>query len=118
MRTDITLENDKIVLIIDAKFYPEALKLNEYGTRKLHSSNLYQILTYVSNRSTESELRPVHGMLLYPTFELQRPLDYILQGHKIRIASIDLCLPWQEIHRNLLSFVNWDDATVNLGAAS
>ncbi|MCP6297044.1 hypothetical protein NL457_27865, partial [Klebsiella pneumoniae] len=49
MRSDIMLRYKDKCLIIDAKFYKNTLH-NYYDTKKIHSTNLYQIFTYVKNQ--------------------------------------------------------------------
>ena len=51
------------------------------------------------------EYRSARGMLLYPT--VNRPLDEEadIQGHNIRVSTIDLSDSWEEIEARLLSFL-------------
>ena len=51
------------------------------------------------------EHRNARGMLLYPTVD--RPLDEEadIQGHNIRVSTIDLSDSWEEIEDRLLSFL-------------
>lgn len=57
MRTDIVLQSDKTQLIIDAKYYSNALQIRDVGdTKKLISSNLYQIYTYIGESTVASNL--------------------------------------------------------------
>lgn len=66
MQSDIMLQRDDRVLIIDAKYYEHSMQV-QFNKHTLHSANLYQIFTYVKNK--EYELREkehtVSGMLLY-----------------------------------------------------
>ena len=48
MQTNIMLECNEKVLIIDAKFYNHILQ-TQYNTDKIRSNHLYQIYTYVKN---------------------------------------------------------------------
>ena len=50
MQTDIMLSKNNNILIIDAKYYSHMTQ-QQYGIHTLHSNNLYQIFTYVKNRS-------------------------------------------------------------------
>ena len=65
MQSDIMLQRDDRVLIIDAKYYEHSMQV-QFNKHTLHSANLYQIFTYVKNK--EYELREkehtVSGMLL------------------------------------------------------
>ena len=66
MQSDIMLTRGSEVLIIDAKYYTHTTQ-TQYDVHTLHSSNLYQIFTYVKNKDAEFGSRPhtVSGMLLY-----------------------------------------------------
>lgn len=44
MLTDITLRDADRTIIVDAKFYKDALRDGPYG-RRLHSQHLYQLVT-------------------------------------------------------------------------
>jgi 5-methylcytosine-specific restriction enzyme subunit McrC len=106
MRTDIVLESEDRCLILDTKFYAEALK-GRFEKKKIDSGNLYQIFAYVVNRSANTEGNPPHeGMLLYPVVNDALRFDYQLHGHRISIRSIDLNQPWPAIRRDLLQLLS------------
>lgn len=63
MQTDITLSLGERTLIIDAKYYSHSVVIN-MGKKQLHTANLYQINTYVTNADTNHSGN-VDGMLLY-----------------------------------------------------
>ena len=50
MQSDIMLSYGNKILIIDAKYYTHTMQ-SQYGTQSLHSNNLYQIFTYVKNKT-------------------------------------------------------------------
>ena len=62
MQTDITLEYEDNVLIIDAKYYSNTTQ-SYFDTRTIHSHNLYQIFTYVKNKEVEVD-NEVSGMVI------------------------------------------------------
>lgn len=102
MRTDVTLASKARRIVIDTKYYRETLQ-SRYDRRTIHSTNMYQLFSYVKNlQLTENRGRTVEGMLLYPTVGTTLNLNYRLQGHRIRIATIDLNDNWQVIHERLL----------------
>ena len=51
MEADVILESPDRRIILDTKFYRDALARGRgFGTGKLHSNNLYQLLAYLRNR--------------------------------------------------------------------
>ena len=66
MQSDIMLQHDNRVLIIDAKYYEHSTQV-QFDKHTLHSGNLYQIFTYVKNKEYELRDREhkVAEMLLY-----------------------------------------------------
>lgn len=99
MQSDIMLQRDDRVLIIDAKYYEHSMQV-QFNKHTLHSANLYQIFTYVKNK--EYELREkehtVSGMLLYAkTDEEIYPNNvYQMSGNQITVRTLDLNLPLQK----------------------
>lgn len=100
MQSDIMLQRGDRVLIIDAKYYEHSTQV-QFNKHTLHSSNLYQIFTYVKNK--EYELRDkdhmVSGMLLYAkTNEGIYPNNiYQMSGNQITVRTLDLNLPFAKI---------------------
>ena len=65
MQSDVTLEQNDIILIIDAKYYSHNLQ-TQFNSQSIHSGNLYQIFTYTKNKSLEVDSsKKVSGLLLY-----------------------------------------------------
>ena len=104
MQTDVTLEYEEKVLIIDAKFYTRNTSQN-FGKDIHHSGNLYQIFTYVKNKEKELQGKPheVSGMLLYArTNEIVQPdSDYVMSGNKISVKNLDLNQDFEIIKNQL-----------------
>lgn len=100
MQTDIHLQRGNTVLIIDAKYYNHTTQVH-FDKHKLHSNNLYQIFTYVKNRSYQfgEEDNTVSGMLLYAKTEEEIQPDnvYQMHGSQISVKTLDLNLPFVEI---------------------
>jgi 5-methylcytosine-specific restriction enzyme subunit McrC len=104
MKTDISIVTPNGYLIIDTKYYRNALtgQFND----KLHSSNLYQLFSYLRNTAAKgSEYENCGGMLLYPTVQNEFSLSYEIQGHPVAINTIDLSLDWQIIHDSLIKMI-------------
>lgn len=108
MQTDIMLSKESTTLIIDAKYYSHTAQ-TQYGYNTLHSSNLYQIFTYVKNKDAEYKDIPhtVSGMLLYAkTDETIQPNHiYHMSGNKISVRTLDLNQPFKEIANQLDNIV-------------
>ena len=93
MQTDVTMKYENRIMIIDAKYYGRNLSKN-YGKDIHHSSNLYQIFTYVTNKELELQGKgyEISGMLLYArtTSEIQHDSEYVMSGNKISVKTLDL----------------------------
>ena len=101
MQSDIMLTNDDKTLIIDAKYYSRTMQ-EQYGKKSLHSSNVYQIFTYVMNQDVGNTGK-VAGMLLYAKTdeEITPDAEQIIMGHKISAKTLDLNCEFTEIARQL-----------------
>lgn len=108
MQSDIQLQKENSILIIDAKYYKSTTQMN-FKKYSLHSNNLYQIFTYVKNREYQSQEHgsKVSGMLLYAkTDEVVQPDNiYQMHGNQISVQTLDLNLPFQEIANQLDTIV-------------
>lgn len=104
MKTDITIEFEDRMLIIDAKFYNKILKDNYLNSscKTISSNNLYQIMAYVDNQDPYKEGK-VSGMLLYaqtinePYIEIKEKLNM----HTIMVRTLDLNESWEDIRNRL-----------------
>ena len=104
MEADVILEAESRRIIMDAKYYREAIG-GRYGG-KLHSNNLYQLLAYLRNReATESHGPRYEGILLYPTVGELVEVEVRLEGFSIQARSIDLAQDWQSIHSDMLELI-------------
>lgn len=104
MQSDIHLQKDNTVLIIDAKYYSHTTQV-QYDKHTLHSNNMYQIFTYVKNRDYEfgDDNHKVSGMLLYAKTdeEIQPDNVYQMHGNQISVRTLDLNLPFEKISQQL-----------------
>jgi 5-methylcytosine-specific restriction enzyme subunit McrC len=103
MRTDISVVTSDRKLIIDTKYYGETLS-EYYGSQKIHSEDLYQLLSYLLNVRQGEE--NVEGILLYPTVDRPLRVSYSILGIPVRIQTLDLSQPWQTIHDELKQLPN------------
>lgn len=108
MQTDITLERNNTVLIIDAKYYQNSLQTH-FANSTLHSGNLYQIFTYVKNKEASLSGSPhcVSGMLLYakPNEENSFDLRYSMSGNTISAQTLNLNCKFPVIREHLDSII-------------
>lgn len=105
MEADIILESEERRIILDTKFYGRALG-GQFGSRKLHSANLYQLLAYLTNREKTAERGPRHeGILLYPTVDERLDAEVRLQGFRIRARTVDLAQDWRSVHDAMLAAI-------------
>lgn len=101
METDISLENESEKIIIDAKYYRETMTVR-FDKEKIHSSNLYQLFSYLVNQEDESlKTQNATGILLYPTIEKEYDLHYKYNQHNIYIKTVNLNLNWRDISSRL-----------------
>ena len=107
MTADVILESPERRIILDTKYYQDALaRRRGTGTGKLHSGNLYQLLAYLRNRQATKAGGPVHeGILLYP--EVDQPLraDVRLEGFRIQARTVNLDRDWRHLHREMLETI-------------
>ena len=104
MQSDITLSYSKKTLIIDAKCYSKNTQ-SQYDKRTIHSGNLYQIFTYVKNKTLQDGFtdHEVSGLLLYARTanEIQPDGDFSMSGNKISVKTLDLNQPFEVIAKQL-----------------
>ena len=104
MQSDISLQKDNTVLIIDAKYYSHTTQV-KYDKHTLYSNNLYQIFTYVKNKDYElrQQEHEVSGMLLYAKTDedIQPDNVYQMHGNQITVRTLDLNLPFADIAKQL-----------------
>ena len=108
MQSDIHLQKNNTVLIIDAKYYSHTTQV-KYDNHTLHSNNMYQIFTYVKNcdYAFEEEDHKVSGMLLYAKTEEEIQPDNIYQmhGNQITVKTLDLNQKFDIIAKQLDNIV-------------
>jgi 5-methylcytosine-specific restriction enzyme subunit McrC len=107
MQSDITLQKGSKVLIIDAKYYGNNTQ-KQFDKHTLHSSNLYQIFTYVKNKDAQFADKPheVSGLLLYARTEaeVQPDATFQMSGNQISVRTLDLNQPFAHISNQLNTF--------------
>ena len=100
MVTDVTIEHPDSKLILDCKFYRDAL-VSRYDSKRMRSGHLYQLTSYLRNKAVEPGWEEASGVLLYPAVDHRLDYRLRLNGHPVRVVSIDLDRPWREIEERL-----------------
>jgi len=94
------------IIILDTKFTAHSLIENQWGKPIFDSAHLYQLYAYLKSQEQLSEAHHrAIGMLLYPAIQSTLSEKIELQDHVIRIESVDLAAPWQEIERQLIGLI-------------
>jgi 5-methylcytosine-specific restriction enzyme subunit McrC len=108
MVPDLVLQEESSdqIIILDTKFTAHSLIENQWGKPIFDSAHLYQLYAYLKSQEQLSEAHHhAIGMLLYPAVQSKLSEKIELQDHIIRIESIDLAAPWQEIERQLTELI-------------
>lgn len=106
MQTDIVLRSPGRTVIVDTKFYKHPLD-RRWDGRRVHSGNLYQIFSYVTNwvEAAGGGEPEAEGWLLYAAVEGGFDYRFELMGRRIRVCSIDLWQEWRGIEGELKGLV-------------
>ena len=107
MQTDILLTIGERTLIIDTKYYSRTMQ-KQFDKTSIHSQNLFQIHTYVTEYDDEHKGN-VDGMLLYaktqedivPNGQFKRK-----DGNSIYFRTLDLNTDFETIKNQLDSFIS------------
>lgn len=111
MQPDLILENKSNgeIIILDTKFTGGSIIENQWGRQIFDSSHLYQLYAYLnSQKHLSDKYRKASGILLYPAIHKKLSEKVELEDHMMRIESVDLTAPWQEIEKNLIEIVTYE----------
>lgn len=93
-------------LVIDTKYYRDALASRATYEDRFRAPHLYQMYAYLRTQTHRGDMfQSAEGLLLYPLVNRQLDEEIDVQGHLFRVATIDLCKPWQEIEQRLLDLM-------------
>ena len=105
MQTDITLESNNKKIIIETKYYVNALT-SRFEAEKFNSNNLYQLYSYLRNIEAKKE-NPLNsnceGILLYPTVTYSLNESFTIGNHLLSVKTINLNEDWKNIESQLLN---------------
>jgi 5-methylcytosine-specific restriction enzyme subunit McrC len=106
MQTDIVATSSDRSIVMDAKFYVEALQAGQHKTT-VRSEHLYQIYAYLHHlRSERPANTTIDGILVYPVVAEELDLKYSIDGFGIQIRTLDLDQPWRRLHAATLDLLN------------
>jgi 5-methylcytosine-specific restriction enzyme subunit McrC len=109
MQPDLVLQHKPSgrIIVLDTKFTSKSLTENQWGGAGFASPHLYQIYTYLKTQEhISAEHHKATGILLYPQVGGRVSEQVDLQAQTIRIETVDLSSPWQEIEQALLAIVD------------
>jgi 5-methylcytosine-specific restriction enzyme subunit McrC len=96
------------VIMLDTKFTAAGLVENQWGKPVYDSAHLYQLYAYLrSQEQVSAGFRSAQGILLYPAVQARLSERVELQGHVIRIESVDLAAVWEEVEKQLLALISY-----------
>jgi 5-methylcytosine-specific restriction enzyme subunit McrC len=100
MRADAVLRfrSSGRVLVIDAKYYRDAL-VSFHDRERIRSGHLYQMTAYL--RSVQMKDTVADGLLIYPRSGATVSATFNLSSRIVRVRTLDLNQPWPEVDRAL-----------------
>lgn len=105
MRTDVVLKSQNHTVILDTKYTPDSLTAY-HGTDLYRSNHLYQLFAYLQNaEAMDDRYDRAEGILLYPTAGINLDDKFEVQGHVMRLCTLDLSQEWSSIKEDLLSLL-------------
>ncbi|MBR1386112.1 MAG: hypothetical protein IJ568_04720 [Bacilli bacterium] len=105
VKTDITMEYEDRMLIIDAKFYNKIYHDHPFSKTKIISNDhLNQIYVYVDSQDPKKSGN-VKGMLLYAQTIDEKPanIHFPMIGHDLYVKTLDMNDTWENIKNTLNS---------------
>lgn len=104
MITDIILENEAEArrIVIDTKF-TNVLTPAQHGGFRFKRDHIFQLYAYLRSQERSDDPLSVgaDGMLLYPAIGLDVDEAALIQGHRMRFATIDLSRPTTDVIERL-----------------
>ena len=106
MMTDVSMRINNRKIIIDTKYYKEALQIN-YDKQTIISGNLFQLYSYLKQEEYKNECSlKTEGILLYPAVDSNVDFKGEIEGHKIKVQTLNLNQNWRDIETDLYKLVN------------
>jgi 5-methylcytosine-specific restriction enzyme subunit McrC len=103
MQTDVILEDQNRRTVIDTNF-TGILTARPYGGESFKSPHLYQMYAYLRSQTGRGDKRAdvAEGVLLHPSLDRHVDESVVIQGHRIRFATVDLARSAEDVRARLL----------------
>ncbi len=100
-------------IIIDTKF-THVLGNRRYELERLKSPHLYQLYTYLRSQESheESSTMQTEGWLLYPSIEKYVDEEATIQGHRMRVCTVNLEAESRHIRSQLISLLQESESSL------
>ena len=114
MQTDIVLESPptdehdhRHRIVTDTKF-TSILKPGHHRSQTLDSGHIYQMYAYLRSQESDSDPKSLDssGLLLHPSVGEDIDESAVIQGHRIRFATVDLAADSTAIRARLIALAN------------
>ena len=114
MKTDIILESPpadehghRHRIVIDTKF-TNILKRGHYRQLTLDSGHIFQMYAYLRSQESDNDPRSLDssGLLLHPSVGEDVDESAVIQGHRIRFATVDLAADSTAIRTRLIALAD------------
>ncbi len=92
-------------IVIDTKF-TSITKPGQYGQEKLLSAYLYQIYAYLMSQDARETRVKSEGLMLHPVVGGNLDEEVVIQGHRIRFATVDLAADPKTMAHQFLTAVH------------
>lgn len=111
MKLDITLTHPhpsgsgERRIVIDTKF-TSLLKRGQFGQETLDSGYVYQMYAYLMSQDSSETGSKSEGLMLHPAVGVDIDEEAVIQGRRIRFATVDLSETATKISTGLLSAIS------------
>ena len=114
MQTDIVLESPpadehghRHRIVIDTKF-TNILKSGHHRSQTLDSGHIYQMYAYLRSQERDSDPQSLDssGLLLHPSVGEDVDESVVIQGHRMRFATVDLAADSTAIRAQLIALAD------------
>lgn len=110
MQVDVVLEHADSAgaprrIVIDTKF-TSVTKQGHYRHATLASGDVYQIYAYLMSQDVREPKAKSEGLMLHPTVGDHLDEEVVIQGHRIRFATVDLVASPRTLANELLAAIS------------